>query len=98
MNRTVTGDHNGVRFQVEAIRRGDVFEGRFTLLDHGVASGGADDSFRPTTDNAWATEAEALSYATEAAHHAIEGIPPFVGRGREDGRAAQGDPGIQADR
>ena len=98
MNRTVSGVHNGVRFQVEAIRRGDVFEGRFTLLDGGAMPAGTDDSLRPTTDNAWATEAEALSYATEAAHHAIEGIPPFVGRGRDDGRAAQGAPGIQADR
>jgi hypothetical protein len=97
MNRSISGVHNGVRFQVEAILRGDVFEGRFTLLDGGAVPG-TDDSFRPTTDNAWATEAEALSYATEAAHHAIEGIPPFVGRGREDGRAAPGAPGFQADR
>jgi hypothetical protein len=80
MTQPVIDVHNGVRFQVEAIPRGTVFEGRFTLLDTKWQGPGADDSFRPTTENAWATEAEALSYATEAAHHAIEGIEPFTGR------------------
>jgi len=71
--------HLGVRFQVEAIPCGELFEGRFTLPDHGQrAQGGSDDSYRPTADNRWATEAEALTYATEAAHHAIEGILPFT--------------------
>lgn len=46
-------------------------------MDSAVRSG-SDDSYRPTTDNAWATPTEALTYATEAAHHAIKGIPPFT--------------------
>jgi hypothetical protein len=88
MNNTVIDVHNGVRFQVEAVPRGNVFEGRFTILDDVGARSGTDDTFRPTTANAWATEAEALTYATEAAHHVIEGIPPFTGRGRDDDLAA----------
>ncbi|HEU6455160.1 MAG TPA: hypothetical protein VN201_06815 [Roseateles sp.] len=73
--------HKGIRFRVEAVRQGDLYAGRFTLLDPaaGLASG-TDDSYRPTIQNVWATPAEALSYATEAAHHAIEGIPPFTDR------------------
>lgn len=74
--------HNGVRFQVEAIAHGETFEGRFTLLDAPAHHSGTDDAFRPTTRNAWATVNEALSYATEAAHHAIEGFEPFIGHGR----------------
>ena len=70
--------HLGVRFKAEAIARNDMFEGRFTILEQGMAGRGGDDSYRPTTDNAWATPTEALTYATEAAHHAIEGIPPFT--------------------
>jgi hypothetical protein len=70
--------HKGIRFQVEAVPRGDVYVGRFTILDRmAAADSGTQDSYRPTTDNAWATANEALTYATEAAHHAIEGIPPF---------------------
>lgn len=80
MSNTSIHEHNGVRFSVQAVRHGDVFSGHFKLLEADVHAEGYDDSYRPTTDNAWATETEALTYATEAAHHAIEGIPPFTGR------------------
>lgn len=83
MKLTATDVHHGVRFQVEAVRRGDMFEGRFVLLDPPREVHGAHDTFRPTIDNSWATSAEALTYATEAAHHVIEGIAPFVARGRD---------------
>lgn len=75
---SVVDVHLGVRFKAEAIARDDMFEGRFTLLEEGRHQGGSDDSYRPTIDNAWATPTEALTYATEAAHHAIEGIQPFT--------------------
>lgn len=84
MHQTVIDFHNGIRFQVEAVPRGELFEGRFTILDRSLAGSGTDDAYRPATDDGWATEEEALTYATEAAHHAIEGIEPFVGRGRGD--------------
>jgi len=95
MNPTVIDIHNGVRFQVEAIPRNGMFLGRFTILDDALARSGADDTFRPATDNAWATEAEALTYATEAAHHVIEGIPPFTDRDRGDGPAEESFDGRQ---
>jgi hypothetical protein len=85
MNQSVIDVHNGIRFEVQAVPRGELFEGRFTLLEPGAADSGSTDSYRPTVDNSWATELEAINYATEAAHHAIEGIPPFNGRDR--GRA-----------
>lgn len=88
MTRTAIDVHNGVRFQVEAVQHGEMFEGRFTILDSAHAGRGADDSFRPTIENRWSTATEALTYATEAAHHAIEGIPPFVDRNRGDDAAA----------
>jgi hypothetical protein len=79
MDKSVIDVHNGIRFKVEAFPKGDLFVGRFTILDPTAAARvGADDSYRPTTDNAWATPTEAITYATEAAHHAIEGIPPFT--------------------
>ena len=79
MADSVIDVHNGIRFKVEAFPKGDLFVGRFTILDPTAAAGsGTDDSYRPATDNAWATPEEALTYATEAAHHAIEGIPPFT--------------------
>lgn len=78
MNQSIIDVHNGIRFKVEAVPEGDLFAGYFTILDHPAAGSGADDSYRPTTDNAWATPNEALTYATEAAHHAIEGIAPFT--------------------
>jgi hypothetical protein len=71
------GVHGGVRFKVEAVPQGELFIGRFTLLEVATTQSGVDDSYRPSTDNTWATANEALTYATEAAHHAIEGIPPF---------------------
>ncbi|WP_457419352.1 hypothetical protein [Roseateles sp. P5_E7] len=83
MTESLIDVHNGITFKVEAVPQGDLFAGRFTLLGAVAAvASGADDSYRPTTDNAWATPAEALTYATEAAHHAIEGIPAFEGRPR----------------
>lgn len=82
----LTDVHLGVRFRAEAIARNELYEGRFTLLEEGMGGGsGRDDSYRPTTDNAWATPTEALTYATEAAHHAIEGIPPFT-KGQPSGK------------
>ena len=70
--------HLGIPFKVEAVARGDVFEGRFMILDGQQAGkSGMDDSLRPATGRSWAFEEEALSYATEAAHHAIEGVRPF---------------------
>jgi hypothetical protein len=51
---------------------------------------GVDDVVHPTSDSAWATENEALSYATEAACHAIEilqlGRPQGQGRGTASSR------------
>lgn len=84
--QAVFGVHLDVRFQVEAVARDGLFQGRFTLLDDGRRrESGSDDSYRPTTNNAWATEAEALTYATEAAHHAIEGFPPSTAGEPSDG-------------
>lgn len=77
MNESVIDIHHGIRFKVEAVPQGELFAGHFTILEHPALRSGSDDSYRPTTDNAWATPNEALTYATEAAHHAIEGIPPF---------------------
>lgn len=51
---------------------------------------GVDDIVHPSTDAAWATENEALNYATEAACHAIEilqlGRPQAQGRGSSSSR------------
>lgn len=78
MNESCSDVHLGVRFTVEAVPREGGFEGRFVLPDGPAGGlGGRDDSYRPTTDNLWATPREALTYATEAAHHAIEGIAAF---------------------
>lgn len=79
MTAAIIDVHNGIRFKVEAFAKGDLFIGRFTILYPTAADrSGTDDSYRPATDNAWATPEEALTYATEAAHHAIEGIAPFT--------------------
>lgn len=88
MTDSVNNLHNGVRFKVEARPHGDLFAGQFTILDGPAAGQGADDSYRPTRNNAWATPAEALTYATEAAHHAIERIPPFADGQRQFPAAA----------
>jgi hypothetical protein len=70
--------HNGIRFRVDAVPQGDLFAGRFTILDTtATVASGTEDSYRPTMDNSWATPNEALTYGIEAAHHAIEGILPF---------------------
>lgn len=77
--RAVIHVYLGVRFKVEALPRGRLFQGRFTLLGDGrPRENGSDDSRRPTAQNAWATKAEALAHATEAAHHAIEGMAPHT--------------------
>ena len=71
--------HRGVRFKVEAVPVAESFEGRFTVLDgdlEGEAS--SNDSYRPSVGPTWATVNEALDFATQAAHHAIEGIEPFT--------------------
>lgn len=78
MNDSVIDIHHGIRFKVEAVPQGELFAGHFTILEDSAVRSGSDDSYRPTTDNAWATPTEALTYATEAAHHAIKGIPPFT--------------------
>jgi len=67
---------------------------RHSAIDAGPAHGGAqlggaatgvEDVVHPSLDPVWATENEALSYATEAACHAIEimqlGRPQAQGRG-----------------
>lgn len=58
--------------------------------DHDAPQAGADDVVHPPVDTAWATENEALSYATEAACHAIEimqlGRPQAQGRGSGSSR------------
>ncbi len=74
----VIEEHNGVRFTVEAVPHGDMYAGRFTILGDVGAPTGTMDPYRPTTHNLWTTQTEALTYATEAAHHAIEGIIPFT--------------------
>ena len=78
MAESIIDVHNGIHFKVEAVQHGDVFIGQFTILDSTAESGGTADSYRPSLNNAWATPQEALTYATEAAHHAIEGILPFT--------------------
>ena len=80
-------EYMGVRFKVEAhaVPQGDTFMGRYTLLSafpdgdgdgDGAATeppfSGVDDIAHPSMDRSWATENEALSYATQAAHSAIE--------------------------
>jgi hypothetical protein len=80
--------HLGVRFKVQAVALDGLFEGRFTIQDEvppGHGSAGNADSYRPSIDNRWATPAEALTYATEAAHHTIEGIRPFFTSGPPPG-------------
>ncbi|MEO6276999.1 hypothetical protein [Roseateles sp.] len=79
MADSVFDEYQGVRFKVDAIAQGELFVGRFELIG-GMVSGasGTDDSYRPTLQNAWATPQEAVTYATEAAHHAIDGIEPFT--------------------
>jgi len=81
MNAAIADVHLGVRFTVEAVPCDGGFEGRFAILGPGGGAGerGRDDSYRPTMDNVWATPREALTYATEAAHHAIEGVRAFKG-------------------
>ncbi|HEY1399443.1 hypothetical protein [Roseateles sp.] len=74
---------------------------RNDAADHGLAPGGAaaNDAFgndlgaapdqdvvHPVSDSAWATENEALTYATEAACHAIEILQP--GRPQAQGRGS----------
>ncbi|MGM9481074.1 hypothetical protein ACS5PN_07770 [Roseateles sp. NT4] len=78
MSQTVIDVHKGIRFQVEVVPQGLLFAGRFTILDSNWKATGVDDPYRPAIENAWATETEALNYATEAAHHVIEGIEPFT--------------------
>lgn len=61
-----------------------------TAVDGESSHSGARDVVHPPTDTAWATENEALSYATEAACHAIEilqlGRPQAQGRGSASSR------------
>ena len=85
MNSERVDKHLGVAFKVEAILVGESFEGRFTVLQ-GEHQGQTDtnDSYRPSVGPTWATINEALDFATQAAHHAIEGIEPFRRKQSED--------------
>jgi hypothetical protein len=76
--------YRGVTYGVEAVPVGqDAWHGRFHLLD-GSASGDVD-ALHPSMDTVWGSENEALTYATEAACHAIEilqtGRPQGQGHG-----------------
>lgn len=79
------GSYRGVIYEVEALPSEDktCFRGEFMLPQ--FAEVGRQDTLHPSMDPWWATEREALSYATEAAHHAIEvllnGRPQGQGRG-----------------
>lgn len=69
----------------------DAFGDRLEARDDRTTStAGVDDVVHPATDSAWATENEALNYATEAACHAIEiiqlGRPQAQGRGSSSSR------------
>ncbi|UXH79202.1 hypothetical protein [Roseateles amylovorans] len=81
---TREGHYRGVTYVVEAIPVGDTdWRAHFRLTDLPIS--GDDDSLHPSLDATWATENEALSYATEAACHAIEtrefGRPQGQGHG-----------------
>ena len=76
-------EYMGVRFRIEAqaAPQGGTYIGHYTLLPAlGVGDGaaaeppfsGVDDIAHPSMDSRWGTENEALSYATQAAHSAIE--------------------------
>ncbi len=54
--------------------------GWVTLLEDGYPHDGrrGETSPRPAGATVWASEAEALAHATEAACHAIEGIAPYT--------------------
>ena len=73
-------EYMGVRFKVEALPadHADLFIGRYTLMPSSpgavatAASTGSEDIAHPSIDRSWNTENEALSYATQAAHSAIE--------------------------
>jgi hypothetical protein len=80
-------EYMGVRFTVEAelAAPADTYIGRYTLLPDDCADGytgggadasasrsGVDDVAHPSMDRSWSTQNEAISYATQAAHSAIE--------------------------
>lgn len=76
--------YRGVAYLVEAVPVDpDSWHGYFRLLD--AATTGDADTLHPSMDTVWATENEALTYATEAACHAIEiqltGRPQGQGHG-----------------
>lgn len=77
------GQYRGVAYTVEALSAaGGGYEGRYRLNEAspdaspgGAAkTEGAVDQVHPPTDPTWSTENEALTYATEAACHAIESL------------------------
>lgn len=75
----------------DAAAANDAFGDRLEARDDQTTStAGVDDVVHPATDSAWATENEALNYATEAACHAIEiiqlGRPQAQGRGSSSSR------------
>ncbi|WP_343631088.1 hypothetical protein [Roseateles sp.] len=88
------GQYRGISYRVEAeAQASGSFLGRYRLLDHGRRRSDAEEALvdglvdvvHPPLDRVWATENEALTYATEAACHAIEilqlGRPQAQGRG-----------------
>lgn len=78
----VNGEYLGIRFTTEvSVSDGGDFVGHYVLLDamplgDGAASippiEGVGDVLHPSLGLTWATENEAISDATQAAHHAIE--------------------------
>lgn len=64
--------YRGTSYVVEAVPDGQGWRGHYRLLDIGTI--GDADSLHPSLDTVWATENEALTYATEAACHAIEAL------------------------
>lgn len=94
LNRKET--YMGVRFEVraQAVSQADTFIGHYrllplTCLDDAEKSGlsleGVDDRAHPSMQRSWSTVNEALAYATEAAHSAIE----LLIKGRTQGQGHQ---------
>jgi len=78
--------YRGVTYLVEAVQVNDgAWRGHFRLQGVGAEGEGEADALHPSLDTVWATENEAMNYATEAACHAIEilqeGRPQGQGHG-----------------
>ncbi len=65
------GHYRGIEYVVEARAVGQAhWQGQFQLQSLPIS--GTADALHPSLDPTWATENEALNFATEAACHAIE--------------------------